>query len=223
MALALFDLDNTLLRGDSDHAWCEYLIEKGVLGGEAYHEANDRFYREYEAGTLDIQEYLAFQLKPLGEYPMEKLHRWREEFVSTLIESMISPDAFALLDDHRSRGDELVLITATNRFVTEPIAELLNVPTLLATGVEEEDGRYTGRPSGTPTFREGKVTRLEEWLRETGHSMEGSFFYSDSQNDLPLLEKVDYPVAVNPDPVLLARAEEKGWPVLLLSGGPSSS
>lgn len=221
MALALFDLDNTLLRGDSDHAWCEYLIEKGVLGGEAYREANDRFYREYEAGTLDIQEYLAFQLRPLAEYPMEKLHRWREEFVSTLIEPMISSDALALLEKHRSRGDELVLITATNRFVTEPIAELLNVPTLLATGVEEANGRYTGRPSGTPTFREGKVTRLEEWLKETGQTLEDSYFYSDSRNDLPLLERVDYPVAVNPDPVLLAHAEEEGWPVLLLSGEPS--
>ncbi len=222
MALALFDLDNTLLRGDSDHAWCEYLIEKGVLEGEAYREANDRFYREYEAGTLDIQEYLAFQLRPLAEYPMEKLHRWREEFVSTLIEPMISGDALALLEKHRSRGDELVLITATNRFVTEPIAELLDVPTLLATGVEEANGRYTGRPSGTPTFREGKVTRLEEWLRETGHSMTDSFFYSDSQNDLPLLERVDHPVAVNPDPTLLAHAEEKSWPIIILSGGPSS-
>ena len=220
MALALFDLDNTLLRGDSDHAWCEYLIEKGVLGGEAYHEANDRFYREYEAGTLDIQEYLAFQLRPLGEYPKKKLHRWREEFVATRIEPMISADALALLEKHRSREDELVLITATNRFVTEPIAELLRVPTLLATGVEEADGRYTGRPSGVPTFREGKVTRLEGWLEETGNTLEGSYFYSDSQNDLPLLERVENPVAVNPDPVLLARAEEEGWPVLLLSGGP---
>ncbi len=220
MALALFDLDNTLLRGDSDHAWCEYLIEKGVLGGEAYREANDRFYREYEAGTLDIQEYLAFQLRPLGEYPKEKLHRWREEFVATRIEPMISADALALLEKHRSREDELVLITATNRFVTEPIAELLRVPTLLATGVEEADGRYTGRPSGVPTFREGKVTRLEGWLEETGNTLEGSYFYSDSQNDLPLLERVENPVAVNPDPVLLARAEEEGWPVLLLSGGP---
>ena len=221
MALALFDLDNTLLRGDSDHAWCEFLIEKGVLEGEAYREANDRFYREYEAGTLDIHEYLAFQLKPLAEHPMEELHRWREEYVAARIEPMISPYALALLEKHRSRGDELVLITATNRFVTEPIAERLNVPTLLATGVEEADGRYTGRPSGTPTFREGKVKRLEEWLRETGHSLKGSFFYSDSQNDLPLLNRVGHPVAVAPDPVLLAHAEENGWPVLLLSGGPS--
>lgn len=221
MVLALFDLDNTLLRGDSDHAWCEFLVEKGVLGGEAYREANDRFYREYEAGTLDIREYLAFQLKPLGEHSMEELHRWREEYVETYVEPMISPDALALLEKHRSRGDELVLITATNRFVTEPIAERLNVPTLLATGVEEANGRYTGRPSGTPTFREGKVKRLEEWLNETGHTLEDSYFYSDSQNDLPLLERVDYPVAVNPDPILLAHAEEKGWPILVLSGGSS--
>ena len=220
MALALFDLDDTLLRGDSDHAWCEFLIDKGVLEGESYHAANGRFYGEYEAGTLDIGEYLAFQLKPLGEHPVEELHRWREEYVKTRVEPMISADALALLEGHRSRGDDLVLITATNRFVTEPIAELLNVPTLLATGVEMLDGRYTGRHTGTPTFREGKVKRLMEWLEETDHTLEGSFFYSDSQNDLPLLERVDNPIAVNPDPVLRARAEERGWPVLLLSGGP---
>ena len=221
MALALFDLDNTLLQGDSDHAWCEFLIDKGVLEGEAFREANDRFYREYEAGTLDMQEYLAFQLKPLGEHPMEELHRWREEYVETRVEPMISPDAIALLEKHRSRGDELVLITATNRFVTEPIARRLEVPTLLATEVEQANGRYTGRPTGTPTFREGKVTRLEEWLKETGHTLKGSFFYSDSQNDLPLLERVDHPVAVNPDPALRAHAEERGWPILLLPAGPS--
>ena len=221
MALALFDLDNTLLQGDSDHAWCEFLIDKGVLEGEAFRAANDRFYREYEAGTLDMQEYLAFQLKPLGEHPMEELHRWREEYVGTRVEPMISPDAIALLEKHRARGDELVLITATNRFVTEPIARRLEVPTLLATEVEEADGRYTGRPTGVPTFREGKVTRLEEWLKETGHTLRGSFFYSDSQNDLPLLERVDNPVAVNPDPALRAHAEERGWPILLLPAGPS--
>lgn len=221
MALALFDLDNTLLRGDSDHAWCEFLVDRGVLEGGAYREANDRFYREYEAGTLDIQEYLAFQLRPLGEHPMEELYRWREEYVATRVEPMISTDALALLEKHRSRGDELFLITATNRFVTEPIAERLEVPTLLATGVEQVNGRYTGRPYGIPTFREGKVRRLEEWLRETGLTLEGSYFYSDSQNDLPLLERVDHLVAVNPDPVLQAHAEEKGWSVLLLSGGPS--
>ncbi len=220
MVLALFDLDNTLLQGDSDYAWCEFLIDKGVLEEEAFREANDRFYRDYETGTLDMQEYLAFQLKPLGELPMEDLHRWREEYVATRVEPMISPDALALLEKHRARGDELVLITATNRFVTEPIAERLNVPTLLATEVERANGRYTGRPSGTPTFREGKVTRLEEWLTQTGQTLEGSFFYSDSQNDLPLLNKVDHPVAVNPDPVLRAHAKEKGWPILLLPAGP---
>ncbi|MDP8952893.1 MAG: HAD family phosphatase [Actinomycetota bacterium] len=220
MPLALFDLDNTLLQGDSDHAWCEFLIDKGVLEGEAFRQANDRFYREYETGTLDMQEYLAFQLKPLGEHPMEELHRWREEYVATRVEPMISPDALALLEKHRSRGDDLVLVTATNRFVTEPIADRLNVPTLLATEVEEANGRYTGRPTGTPTFREGKVARLEEWLKETGLTLEGSFFYSDSQNDLPLLRRVDHPVAVNPDPVLRAHADEKGWPILLLPAGP---
>ena len=220
MALALFDLDNTLLQGDSDYAWCEFLIDKGVLEGEAFREANDRFYRDYEAGTLDMQEYLAFQLKPLGEHSMEELYRWREEYVATRVEPMISPDALALLEKHRARGDELVLITATNRFVTEPIAVRLEIPTLLATDVEQANGRYTGRPTGVPTFREGKVTRLEEWLKETGHTLRGSFFYSDSQNDLPLLERVDHPVAVNPDPVLRARAEEEGWPILLLPAGP---
>ncbi len=221
MALALFDLDNTLLMGDSDHAWCEFLMDKGVIEGEVFREANDRFYKEYEAGTLDMQEYLAFQLKPLGEHPMEELRRWREEYVSTRVEAMISPDALALLEKHRSRGDELVLITATNRFVTEPIAERLSVPTLLATKVEKAGGRYTGRPAGVPTFREGKVTRLEEWLKETSKTLEGSFFYSDSQNDLPLLDRVDHPVAVNPDPILRAHAQEKGWPILLLPAEPS--
>ncbi len=213
MALALFDLDNTLLAGDSEHAWGEFLVEVGAVGEEFGVEV-ERLYEEYEAGTLDIYESVRHQLKPLLQHPLDRVLRWREEFMHRRVEPMISPAALALVQGHRAAGDEPVIITASNDFVTRPIAERFGVVNLLAVELERANGSFTGRVVGTPTFREGKISRLKEWLNGTGHTLEGSYFYSDSLNDLPLLELVDNPVAVDPDPVLRERAEAEGWPVL---------
>lgn len=219
MALALFDLDNTLLDGDSEHAWGEFLIEVGAVDEETFRAENDRLYEEYVAGTLDIHESIRHQFKPLVENTPEKLHQWREEFMQERIESMITPAALALVDKHRAAGDEIVIITASNSFVARPIADRFGVETLLAVELECVEGRHTGRVLGTLTFREGKVTRLWEWLWERDLDLKDSHFYSDSHHDLPLLRLVENPVSVNPDPLLLAHAEEVGWPVLLLHGG----
>lgn len=218
MALALFDLDNTLLQGDSDHAWCEFLIEEGVLDGNVYREQNEKFYADYRAGTLDIHAFLDFQLAPLASLPMEHLHALHQRFMSGCIQPLITPAARALVEAHRRRGDDLVVITATNSFVTRPIAEAFGIPTLIATEPECRDGRYTGKLADLPCFREGKVTRLQAWLQKTGHQLADSTFYSDSHNDLPLLQAVHYPVAVNPDAVLRQHACQAGWPILDLSG-----
>ncbi|MHC6227929.1 histidinol-phosphatase [Pseudomonas sp. X10] len=216
MRLALFDLDNTLLGGDSDHAWGDYLCERGILDPVAYKRRNDGFYQNYLDGTLDLQAYLAFALEILATTEMAQLDEWHREFMRDCIEPIILPKALALLQKHRDAGDKLVIITATNRFVTGPIARRLGVQTLLATECEMHDGRYTGRSTDIPCFREGKVTRLERWMRENGYSLEDSCFYSDSLNDLPLLERVTNPVAVDPDPNLRAEAERRGWPVISL-------
>ena len=213
MALALFDLDNTLLAGDSEHAWGEFLVEVGAVGEEFGAEV-ERLYEEYEAGTLDIHESVRHQLKPLLQHPLDRVLRWREEFMERRVEPMISPAALALVDGHRAAGDEPVIITASNDFVARPIADRFGVGNLLAVELERANGSFTGRVVGTPTFREGKISRLNEWLKGTDYTLEGSYFYSDSLNDLPLLELVDNPVAVDPDPVLRERAEAEGWPVL---------
>ena len=214
MALVLYDLDNTLLAGDSERAWCEFLIDIGVLEGDYVRLENERLYNAYLAGTLDIYESIEFQVKPLVEYSPDKLCRWQEEFMASRIEPMITAAAVALVEKHRAAGDELAIVTASNSFVSWPIAQRFRIPTLLATELERVGNRYTGRVLGTPTFREGKVIRLLEWLQETGHTLEGSYFYSDSHNDLPLLQWVDNPVAVDPDPVLRAFAEAVNWPML---------
>lgn len=216
MRLALFDLDNTLLGGDSDHAWGDYLCERGILDGDAYKSRNDAFYQDYLAGRLNITDYLNFSLEILGRTEMAQLDQWHREFMRDCVEPIILAKGEALLAEHRAAGDKLVIITATNRFVTGPIAARLGVETLLATECEMADGRYTGRTADVPCFREGKVTRLERWLAETGLSLEGASFYSDSLNDLPLLERVTRPVAVDPDPKLRAEAERRGWPVISL-------
>ncbi|PTQ67250.1 HAD family phosphatase [Pseudomonas sp. GV071] len=216
MRLALFDLDNTLLAGDSDHAWGDYLCERGILDGVAYKTRNDAFYQDYLAGKLNITDYLNFSLEILGRTEMAQLDQWHREFMRDCVEPIITPKALALLDQHRAAGDKLLIITATNRFVTGPIAARLGVDTLLATECEMVDGRYTGRTTDVPCFKEGKVTRLNRWLAETGLSLDDSYFYSDSMNDLPLLEKVANPFAVDPDPTLRAEAERRGWPVISL-------
>ena len=216
MRLALFDLDNTLLAGDSDHAWGDYLCERGILDGLAYKARNDAFYQDYLAGRLNITDYLNFSLEILGTSSMDQLEQWHRDFMRDCIEPIILAKGEALLAEHRASGDRLLIITATNRFVTGPIAARLGVETLLATECEMLDGRYTGRTTDVPCFKEGKVTRLNRWLAENGMSLEGSCFYSDSRNDLPLLEQVSHPVAVDPDPSLRAEAEKRGWPVISL-------
>lgn len=216
MRLALFDLDNTLLGGDSDHAWGDYLCERGILDPVAYKQRNDAFYQDYLNGTLDMQAYLAFSMEILASSEPAQLEQWHREFMRDCIEPIILPRAEALLRQHREAGDQLVIITATNRFVTAPIARRLGVRTLLATECEVRDGRYTGRSTDIPCFREGKVTRLARWILENGFDLEGSYFYSDSLNDVPLLEVVANPVAVDPDPRLRVEAERRGWQVISL-------
>lgn len=218
MALALFDLDNTLLQGDSDHAWCEFLIEAGILDGATYREKNETFYAAYVAGKLDIYEFLDFQLKPLAAHSPDTLQALHAEYMRTKVQAMISPAALALVDKHRRLGDELVIITATNNFVTRPIATAFGIDHLIATEAERIDTGFTGKVTGIPCFREGKVKRLHAWLKDSHHTLAGSHFYSDSHNDLPLLQTVDYPIAANPDPILRAHAMQASWPILDLSG-----
>jgi HAD superfamily hydrolase (TIGR01490 family) len=219
MKLALFDLDNTLLDGDSDHAWAQFLIEEGVLHPGEYHARNEWFYERYKDGTLDIHEFLDFQLAPIARRPREQLDRWHGDFMRRKVRPMILPRAPALIARHA--GDLTAIVTATNRFITAPIAAELGVPNLIATDIEEVDGVFTGKPRGTPTFREGKIDRVNEWLAERGHGLADyeSWFYSDSLNDLPLLERVTHPVAVDPDATLRAHAADRGWPIISLRDG----
>ena len=214
MSLALFDLDNTLLSDDSDHLWGEYLCHIGVVDVAAYKAANDYFYAAYKAGTLDIMEFLSFSLQPLATHPLPQLYAWREEFIEHYIKPVILPKGRELIKKHRAAGDSLMIITATNRFVTEPIAELLEIPHLLATEPEMFNGRYNGQVSGIPCFQQGKVERLESWLQEQQMPLQDSYFYSDSHNDLPLLRKVQRATAVDPDETLQRYALEHDWPII---------
>ncbi|SFM61645.1 histidinol-phosphatase [Marinobacter zhejiangensis] len=216
MTLAIFDLDNTLLAGDSDHAWGEFLVEEGIVDAEHYRKANDQFYQEYLNGELDIHRYLSFSLEPLTQHDTAQLHQWRQQFVERKILPMMQRKATDLLARHRDEGHTLMIITATNRFVTEPVAALLGIEHLIATDPEQVEGRYTGRVSGTPSFQEGKVTRLEEWLADNDADLEGAWFYSDSHNDVPLLRQVSNPVAVDPDPTLQHLAQQEGWTIISL-------
>jgi len=219
MKLALFDLDNTLLAGDSDYEWAQFLIDEGVLERDTYEAQNNRFYEQYKAGTLDIFEFLDFQLAPLARYPREQLDRWHAQFMQTRILPIMPDKARSLVAEHQQRGDLCAIITATNSFITGPIARAFGVAHLIATEPEEHQGRFTGKPSGTPCFREGKITRLGAWLAGRGQTLAGfdeSVFFSDSRNDLSLLELVSRPVAVDPDPVLEQLAKDRGWPILSL-------
>ena len=217
MSLAIFDLDLTLLRGDSDHAWGEFLVEQGAVDAARFKHDNDRYYAAYLAGTLDIFEFLEqHQLLPLAQFDRAVLEEWRRQFMQRKILPLITPAARALVEKHRLQGDTLLIITATNRFITEPIAAEFGIPNLIATEPEEIDGRYTGKVAGTPSYREGKVQRLHTWLHAHQQNLAGSWFYSDSHNDLPLLSQVDHPVAVNADPVLTAHALRLGWPAIHL-------
>ena len=217
MRLALFDLDNTLLTGDSDYEWGQFLVDRGVLDRDTYEAQNRAYYEQYVAGTLDIHEYLGFALRPLAAHTPAELEKWHAEFMRLRILPMITPAARALVKRHAA--ELCAIVTATNSFITAPIAREFGVPHLIATEPEKRDGRFTGRVSGTPCFREGKIERLHEWLSTLGRRLsefEQSTFYSDSHNDLPLLERVSRPVAVDPDEALAAAARRRGWAVISL-------
>jgi HAD superfamily hydrolase (TIGR01490 family) len=213
MALALFDLDNTLLAADSDFLWGCFLVDKGLVDKSSYDKANRYFYDAYKQGTLDIFEFLAFSLKPLTQYPREKLDRLHTEFMQLHIRPAMTKKGIAQIQHHQEKGDITVIITATNSFVTTPIAKAFQVDDLIATDAEIIDGKYTGKVAGTPCFQEGKITRLNQWLENTSHDLDNSTFYSDSHNDLSLLEQVTIPVAVDPDEQLKAIALEKNWEI----------
>ncbi len=214
MSLALFDLDNTLLAGDSDYLWGVFLVEKGLVDGELYKAANEKFYQQYADGELDILEFLNFSLNPLSQIPMQTLTALHEEFMDKHIRPLMTSLGKEKIEQHRELGDTTLIITATNRFVTEPIARAFGVDDLIATEPEIVDGRYTGRVAGTPCFQQGKITRLQQWMQAHDETLEDSTFYSDSHNDLPLLNIVEQPVAVDPDPQLEKTATENGWPVI---------
>lgn len=216
MSLAIFDLDNTLIADDSDFLWGQFLVDRGIVDKNHYEAANAKFYEDYKQGCLDIVEFLGFSLAPLAAHDPEQLYQWRDEFVETLIKPITLEAAHALVEQHRAAGDTLLVITATNRFVTEPIVKLYGIDNLLATTPEFKDGRYTGNFIDTPCFQAGKVKQLRDWLSTSTLNLDGSCFYSDSHNDLPLLELVEKPVAVDPDDKLRATAEQAGWPIISL-------
>ena len=216
MTLAIFDLDETLIEADSDHLWGQYVVDHGLAAAD-HEEKNNHFYNQYKAGELDIDAYLEFACSILARQDMETLLSHRRRFIEEVIKPIVLPEGEALVNRHREKADTLMIITSTIEFVTRPIADLFGVATLLAPIPQIRDERYTGKIDGVPSFGEGKVTRLMEWLdvnRE--ESLQGSCFYSDSHNDLPLLRRVDNPVAVDPDPILKSEAEARGWQIISL-------
>jgi HAD superfamily hydrolase (TIGR01490 family) len=216
MPLTIFDLDETLIAADSDHEWGQFVIDKGLVDAQKHKKKNDDFYEQYKAGQLDIDEYLQFSCSILTQYSIEDLHRFRSEFVAQRILPIILDKAQDLVKKHRELGDTLLVITSTIEFVTRPIVDEFGIDILIAPDPEIVSNRYTGRIVGVPSFAAGKVTRLEQWLANRQDSLEGSSFYSDSHNDLPLLRLVDNPVAVDPDPILRETAEENQWPIISL-------
>jgi HAD superfamily hydrolase (TIGR01490 family) len=218
VSLAIFDLDNTLIANDSDYLWGQFLVDQGIVDKAYYEDMNDQFYEDYKHGTLNIVDFLGFSLKPLADNQPEQLYQWREKFITDIIQPILLKPAQQLIDKHRQRGDTLLVITATNFFVTQPIVKLYGIDNLLATVPELANGRYTGKFSGVPCFQEGKVTLLQEWLKTTNETLQNSWFYSDSHNDLPLLKLVDNPVAVDPDNKLATFAANANWPIISLRG-----
>ena len=214
MSLAIFDLDKTLIGGDSDFLWGEYMSEIGAVDVDTYQAKNQHFFDLYEQGKLDINEYLEFCLEPLSQQSMETLNAWHQDFMQKKIEPILLPKAQAIVDKHRQKGDTLLVITATNRFVTTPIVKKYGINNLLATEPEIKNNKYTGRVLGEPCFQLGKITHLKRWMKEKNEDLKGSTFYSDSHNDLPMLELVDHPVVVNGDEKLLDIAKKRDWPSL---------
>lgn len=214
--LTLFDLDNTLLGGDSDYGWAQFLIEEGAVDAEGYERRNAAFFADYKAGRLDIRAFLEFQLRPLAENEPATLLAWRERFIAEKIRPMLLPAGRKLVDQRLAAGDLVAVVTATNSFITRPIAALYGIRHLVATELEVVAGRFTGRPSGEPCFQAGKLACLDKWLAGLNRKLADfseSWFYSDSHNDLPLLLAVTHPVAIDPDPVLAAQAAARGWPI----------
>ena len=216
--LTLFDLDNTLLNGDSDHAWGEFLIYKGLVAENNHRERNDQFYEDYRNENLDLNAYVAFTIKPIINLSEEQRTNLHKEFMTFAINGAILPKAKKLVREHKSRGDFCVIITATNNYITAPIAQNFHIDLLLATDLEIENGYFTGMISGIPCYREGKLDKLKQWLENSNgiHSLANSTFYSDSINDLPLLEAVQNPIAVDPDDALLQVSQKRGWKVISL-------
>ena len=219
--LALFDLDHTLIPTDSDHEWGRFMVKLGIVDAERFARENDRFYADYKAGVLDIHAYLVEMLTPLAQHSREQLKAWHDEFMHEVIRPAVVPAALELVRRHRDAGDLCCMVTATNEFITGPIAEVFGVDKLIACEAETVDGLpdspYTGRPTGTPSYREGKIVRTEAWLASLGKTwadFEHSYFYSDSHNDIPLLEKVTDPIATNPDATLREHAKKAGWRIL---------
>lgn len=216
MALAIFDLDHTLLAGDSDLAWGEYLAANNYVDAEAYTQKNEEFFEQYLRGEMDIMAFLEFALEPLASNDLETLRRWHKTFMTERIQPMLQVKAKALLQKHRDQGDTLLIITATNSFVAGPICQLHGVDDFIATEPEFLNGRYTGKVSGTPSYQGGKIIRLNAWLEENNMSLKGSYGYSDSNNDLPLLQAVENPCVVDGDKKLVAHAQQQGWPCISL-------
>jgi len=216
VTLAIFDLDNTLIGDDSDHLWGQFACEQGLVDSADFAQRSDEFYAQYQAGTLDIDAYLRLALSTVRGRSLDEVDARHREFMRSRIDGILLPKAADLIADHRRRGHELLIITATNRFITAPIVAALGVDNLIACEAQVVDGVYTGEPIGIPSYQAGKVTRLHQWLEGRESALEGAWFYSDSHNDLPLLELVDNPVAVDPDDTLRANAIERGWPVISL-------
>ena len=219
MQLALFDLDHTLLTGDSDYEWTQYLVSKGIVDRTTHEARNAEFYEQYKAGTMDIHEFLDFQLRPLADHTRADLEAWHADFMETQIRPRLSQKARELVRKHLDAGDICAMVTATNSFVTGPIARELGIPHLIATIPAQENGRFTGKPRGLPSFREGKIARVDAWLESMGlwwNNFQRSWFYSDSHNDLPLMKKVKTPIAVDPDDKLRAHASQMGWKIITL-------
>jgi len=216
MTLAIFDLDNTLIDGDSDYEWGQFLVSKKLVDEKEYDVANKYFYDEYKKGTLDIIEYAAFSYKPLAIRSMQELAELHQEFMQAVILPIIKPQSKPLIKKHSDKGDTLMIITATNTFITGPIAKHFGIDHLIGIEPKIVNGRYTTEVDGTPSFQEGKVVRLNEWLKKHNETTEGSVFYSDSHNDMSLLEIVDTPIAVDPDEELKEIAEERNWEIISL-------
>lgn len=216
MTLAIFDLDNTLIANDSDFLWGQFLVDQGIVDKTIYEQINAQFYEDYQQGNLDMIAFLRFALKPLADHSIDQLHVWREQFLTEIITPILLKKAQDLVEKHRALGHTLLVITATNRFITAPIVEMYGIDNLIATTPELIDGRYTGEIVGVPCFQDGKVTLLNEWLAKTGETLAGSYFYSDSHNDLPLLQLVENPIAVDPDEKLRAFALSKNWEIMSL-------